>query len=80
MKVKVYFETIKGSYAEEIATFNDEEYFDACYRILENIAEKHGYILTESLIEENEDEDILSESDFSQLEEQKYHVEENEDE
>ena len=30
--------------------------------------------------EENEDEDILSESDFSQLEEQKYHVEENEDE
>ena len=28
---------------------------------------------------ENEDEDILSESDFSQLEEQKYHVEENED-
>ncbi len=79
MKVKVYFETIKGSYAEEIATFNDEEYFDACYPILENIAEKHGYILTESLIEENEDEDILSEGDFSQLEEQKYHVEENED-
>ena len=29
--------------------------------------------------QENEDEDILSESDFSQLEEQKYHVEENED-
>ncbi len=26
--------------------------------------------------EVNEDEDILSESDFSQLEEQKYHVEE----
>ena len=80
MIVKVYFETIKGSYAEEIATFTDEEYFDACYPILEKIAEKHGYILTESLIEENEDEDILSEGDFSQLEEQKYHVEENEDE
>ena len=26
-----------------------------------------------------DDEDILSEGDFSQLEEQKYHVEENED-
>ena len=37
MIVKVYFETIKGSYAEEIATFTDEEYFDACYPILENL-------------------------------------------
>ncbi len=31
----------------------------------------------ELTIEEKEDEGILSESDFSQLEEQKYHVEEN---
>ena len=50
MTIKVYFETPKGSYAEEIATFNDEEYFDACYPILEKIAEKKGYILTESFI------------------------------
>jgi len=31
---------------------------------------------TIEMFKENEDEDILSESDFSQLEEQKYHVEE----
>jgi len=56
MRIKVYFETPKGSYAEEIATFNDEEYFDACYPILEKIAKKNRFILTESFIEENEDE------------------------
>ena len=56
MLVKVYFETFKGSYAEEIATFNDEETYDACYPILEKIAKKHRYILTESLIEEGEDD------------------------
>jgi len=56
MTIKVYFETPKGSYAEEIATFNDEEYFDACYPILEKIAKKNRFILTESFIEENEDE------------------------
>ena len=58
MIIKVYFETPKGSHAEKVATFTDEEYFDACYPILEKIAEKHGYILTESFIEENEDADI----------------------
>tara|TARA_R100001443_G_scaffold113517_1_gene128374 strand:+ start:860 stop:1129 length:270 start_codon:yes stop_codon:yes gene_type:complete len=31
-------------------------------------------------LEEIQDEDILSESDYSQLEEQKYHVEENDNE
>ena len=50
MIIKVYFETPKGSHAEKVATFTDEEYFDACYPILEKIAEKHGYILTESFI------------------------------
>jgi len=56
MTIKVYFETPKGSYAEEIATFNDEETYDACYPILEKIAKKYRYILTESLIEENEND------------------------
>ena len=56
MIIKVYFETPKGSHAEKVATFTDEEYFDACYPTLEKIAEKHGYILTESFIEETEDE------------------------
>tara|TARA_R100000231_G_scaffold119285_1_gene89405 strand:+ start:1612 stop:1782 length:171 start_codon:yes stop_codon:yes gene_type:complete len=53
MIIKVYFETPKGSHAEKVATFTDEEYFDACYPTLEKIAKKHGYILTESFIEEN---------------------------
>tara|TARA_R100001510_G_C7447508_1_gene73939 strand:- start:255 stop:431 length:177 start_codon:yes stop_codon:yes gene_type:complete len=56
MIIKVYFETPKGSHAEKVATFTDEEYFDACYPTLEKIAKKHGYILTESFIEETEDE------------------------
>ena len=56
MTVKVFFETPKGSYAEEIATFSDEEYFDACYPILEKIAKKNRFILTESFIEDSEDE------------------------
>ena len=58
MIIKVYFETPKGSHAEKVATFTDEEYFDACYPTLENIAKKHGFILTESFIEETEDADI----------------------
>ena len=58
MTIKVYFETINNSYAEEVATFTDEEYFDACYPILEKIAKKHGFILTESFIEETEDANI----------------------
>jgi len=58
MIIKVYFETPKGSHAEKVATFTDEEYFDACYSTLEKIAKKHGFILTESFIEENEDANI----------------------
>jgi folate-dependent tRNA-U54 methylase TrmFO/GidA len=57
MTVKVFFETPKGSYAEEIATFSDEEYFDACYPILEKIAKKNRFILTESFIEETKKEE-----------------------
>ena len=58
MIIKVYFETPKGSHAEKVATFTDEEYFDACYPTLEKIAKKLKYILTESFIEETEDADI----------------------
>jgi hypothetical protein len=49
--IRVYFETPNGSYADEVATFTDEEYFDACYPMLEKIAEKHGYVVTESFSE-----------------------------
>ena len=58
MIIKVYFETPKGSHAEKVATFTDEEYFDACYPTLEKIAKKHGYILTESFIEETENANV----------------------
>ncbi len=59
-----------------------EEYIEW---VKQSFQEEHNIELTDNEIsdieyEENEDEDILSESDFSQLEEQKYHVEENEDE
>ena len=64
--------------------------YKADYIIDKNNYEDNGYedlnqvpkdkMLCGVCYEENEDEDILSESDFSQLEEQKYHVEENEDE
>ena len=49
--IRVYFETPNGSYADEVATFTDEEYFDACYPVLEKIAEKQGYVVTESFSE-----------------------------
>ena len=64
--------------------------YKADYIIDKNNYEDNGYedlnqvpkdkMICGACYEENEDEDILSESDFSQLEEQKYHVEENEDE
>ena len=59
-----------------------EEYIEW---VKQSFQEEHNIELTDNEIsdieyEENEDEDILSEGDFSQLEEQKYHVEENEDE
>ena len=49
--IRVFFETPNGSYADEVATFTDEEYFDACYPVLEKIAKDIGYILTESFSE-----------------------------
>ena len=49
--IRVYFETPNGSYADEVATFTDEEYFDGCYPVLEKIAEKQGYVVTESFSE-----------------------------
>jgi hypothetical protein len=53
--IRVYFETPKGSYSEEVATFTEEEHYDACYPVLEKLAEDIGYILTESFLElENE--------------------------
>ena len=36
--IRVYFETPNGSYADEVATFTEEEHFDACYPVLEKLA------------------------------------------
>jgi hypothetical protein len=49
--IRVYFETPNGSYADEVATFTEEEHYDACYPVLEKLAEDIGYILTESFSE-----------------------------
>jgi len=49
--IRVYFETPKGSYSEEVATFTEEEHYDACYPVLEQLAKDIGYILTESFSE-----------------------------
>ena len=49
--IRVYFETPNFSSAYEVATFTEEEHFDACYPALEKLAEKQGYVLTESFSE-----------------------------
>lgn len=57
MEIKVYFETENGCYAELIATFYDEETYNACSPALEKLAEENRYIVTESF-EYDEDVEI----------------------
>jgi len=73
--VKVYFETKNGSYAEQVATFEDESLFDICYSSLKAEATKQGYILTESVDciedeDENETEEETKKDLFEFYEEQ----------
>lgn len=49
--IKVYFET-EGKYAEDVAVFHDSEIYMACLPALEALAEKGGYIVTESVTHE----------------------------
>lgn len=51
--IRVYIESKNGSWAEEIATFKDEEHYEVCYPELEKLAEKQGYMITESVVEED---------------------------
>jgi hypothetical protein len=44
--VVVYFE--RSGYAHIVAMFDDEETYDACSPILDKLAEKDGFIVTES--------------------------------
>ena len=47
MKVTVYFEARAG--AHEVAMFDEEETYMACLPALEVLAERKGYIVTESV-------------------------------
>ena len=53
--VKVYFETTKdgstsdGRYAELVGIFRDEETYDVCITVLEELARNNGMMLTESV-------------------------------
>lgn len=51
MKVTVYFES--GAGAHIVAQFDEEETYMACLPALEALAHSKGYIVTESLNEEN---------------------------
>ena len=56
--VKVYFETENHTFAERIATFKTEELYNICLPALEKEANKHSYIVTET-IEEEEAKDLF---------------------
>jgi hypothetical protein len=51
MKIVVYFETPNFSYAEVVAQFASDELYDACFPALELIAQRDGYVITESVRE-----------------------------
>jgi hypothetical protein len=53
MKIVVYFETPKVLYAEVVAQFASEELYMACLPILEQIAERGGFIVSESIREDD---------------------------
>jgi hypothetical protein len=59
MKITVYFEN--GKHAEVVAHFSSDELYNACLPILEEEAGKIGYVVTESM---NEDERITDESSY----------------
>jgi hypothetical protein len=52
MKIVVYFETPNFSYAEVVAQFSSDELYDACFPALEAIAQRDGYVITESVRED----------------------------
>jgi len=48
-QVRVYFETEGGGYAEQVATFQDEETYMLCLPALEKQAKEQRMIVTESM-------------------------------
>lgn len=59
MRVIVYFETPNFSHAEQVAEFFSEELYLACLPALEKQAKENGWVVTESVREDeflNDDE------------------------
>ena len=52
MKIVVYFETPKNSHAEVVAQFASDELYEACLPALEELAKRDGWIITESVRED----------------------------
>ena len=50
--IRVYFESHNNSYAEHIASFYDEDAYDAAIAGLEAWAKKHNGFITESVVED----------------------------
>lgn len=61
MKIVVYMETPKYSFAEVIAHFADEEIYMLCLPTLEKYAEENGWVITESVREEEQVTDAFDE-------------------
>ena len=53
-KIVVYFETSNNSSAHVVAQFADDDMYNACVPVLEELAKAGGYILTESVREDEE--------------------------
>jgi hypothetical protein len=60
-KIVVYFETPNNSYAEVVAQFADDELYNACLPVLEAQAQAQGYIVTESVREDEQVTDTFDE-------------------
>ena len=64
MKIVVYFETPKYNYAEVVAQFASEELYMACLPVLEQFAGHDGYVVTESV---REDERVTDKEDEEEV-------------
>ena len=61
MKIVVYFETPKYSFAEVVAHFADEEIYSRCLPVLESYAKENGWVVTESVREDEQITDAFDE-------------------
>jgi hypothetical protein len=61
MKIVVYFETPKYNFAEVVAQFADDEIYNRCLPILESYAHENGWVVTESMREDEKITDAFDE-------------------